>query len=542
MSAPRSASTCRTPRRTLRAVAAGALAGLLVTWGVGGSSHADEPVDEAPESLNFGYSATAWSTPVHVEIYEPSLPIPATPQLEFMMAYSKAQTDGGTSAARASWFWPGDPVGEGLKTFAEQLGLPAQLFAGGYPVQVNAVSPSDEESVKDEPFPGMVMRAEASGDRVVGSTGFTPDGDVGEADDQGAKEAQKGSGNLFEALLGGLGSLAGSGGGAKAAPSVPGMPSGLGALVDFDGYVSTSSAKVAQGAITVSSRSTLGEVSLLGGLVKLHGIKAVATARSDGAEPAVKSRTTWGGMSVLGQEFTIGPEGVEMAGEKQGIPGLSNNPAKALEQLGVSITVPEQVRDVEGRKAVVESRGLQIEIKTDLLKPVLSALPLGQLAELVPDQAGPLKSVLGGLSGMAPRVVITLGEARSVLETVPPMDPIDEPTPDETPTETPEEPATDDVPTGDDTPVAEAPSDPGAPDSAAPESEETTAVADLPPSQNVAAGLPKLFSIPGIITLGALALAAVVGSWFRRIGAMALGAGGACAHGLDSGLPDLRKV
>ena len=39
--------------------------------------------------------------------------------------------------------WPGDGVGEGLKTFFTQLGLPTSLVENGYPVQVNSQYPSD---------------------------------------------------------------------------------------------------------------------------------------------------------------------------------------------------------------------------------------------------------------------------------------------------------------------------------------------------------------------------------------------------------------
>ena len=52
------------------------------------------------------------------------------------------EADSGSSAGRASWLWPGDPVGEGAKTFGEQLKLPPQLFENGYPVQVNSGQPS----------------------------------------------------------------------------------------------------------------------------------------------------------------------------------------------------------------------------------------------------------------------------------------------------------------------------------------------------------------------------------------------------------------
>ncbi len=37
-------------------------------------------------------------------------------------------------------------------------------------------------------------------------------------------------------------------------------------------------------------------------------------------------------------------------------------------------------------------------------------------------------------------------------------------------------------------------------------------------------------------------VAAVGGTWLRKMGAIALGGSGSCTHGLDSGLPDLRKA
>lgn len=522
----------RRRRSGLRAWAGAALVAVLLPWGVGAPAVADDEV--APEPLSFGYSSLAWAAPVHLEVYEPSLPIPSSPQLEVMLAYSKAKADSGTSSGRASWLWPGDPVGEGLKTFGEQLGLPPQLFAGGYPVQVNAVYPSDAQSQKDEPFPGMVMRASADETLARGTTGFTPDGDVEEPENPGGMLA-----NLLSPL--GLDQLKGGGETAKAEAGVPAMPEGLSTLIDFNGYVSTSTSEVVDGQVQVVSKSRLGDVSLLGGLIKVAGVNTVARASSGGGEGVAGGKAHYGSMSILGQEFAIGPEGIEAVGQKQGIPGLSANPAKALEALGITISVPEQERTVEGDKTVSISRGLVIEVKTDLLSPLLSALPLGQLTSQLPDELGPLKSVLGGLGGLAPRIVLTLGSARASLETVPP---VEFPTDAEDPAPADEAPAADPV---DDTAspgdmsapdLAEAPGDADAPMSEAP----AETVGDLPPSQAVSAGLPKLFSIPGVTLFGALALAAGVGAWVRRAGLIALGAGGACTHGLDSGIPDLRKV
>ena len=58
----------------------------------------------------------------------------------------------------------------------------------------------------------------------------------------------------------------------------------------------------------------------------------------------------------------------------------------------------------------------------------------------------------------------------------------------------------------------------------------------------VGAGLPELFSIPGALFFGGILGATVLGSYLRRLGLLALGGGVSCAHGLESGLPDLRKA
>ena len=65
---------------------------------------------------------------------------------------------------------------------------------------------------------------------------------------------------------------------------------------------------------------------------------------------------------------------------------------------------------------------------------------------------------------------------------------------------------------------------------------------DLPDNALAGSGLPPLYSIPGAILVGGIALAAVGGTWLRKAGVLALGGAGSCTHGLDSGLPDLRKA
>jgi hypothetical protein len=61
-------------------------------------------------------------------------------------------------------------------------------------------------------------------------------------------------------------------------------------------------------------------------------------------------------------------------------------------------------------------------------------------------------------------------------------------------------------------------------------------------AQPMSSGLPPLASIPGALLVGGLLLAAGVGWWLQKIGGLVLGGAGACTHGLETGVPDLRRA
>ncbi|WP_141003488.1 choice-of-anchor P family protein [Nocardioides humi] len=335
-------------------------------------------------------------------------------------------------------------------------------------------------------------------------------------------------------LTGGLGATA-----PTTRAAAPGLPPELAALVDVDGYVSTSRMEAKEGKVVGVSRATLGEIRLLGGLITLGGVEAVAKTTSDGTTGTATGRSAWGTLAIAGQEFGIGPDGAIAMGRTTPIPGLDKLPLDALKALGVTLEVPEQVRTVDGDAGTSLSQGLRITIDTLLLSPLLKALPANVLAELIPAQAGPLKGVVSGLSNLAPRVVITLGVAKAEVDTVPPMD-VSAPQPGEeaAPPAAAEEAAPAPAAGGVGVPSAAGPSPVGA----VPAGGGTGPVEQLADAAPASAGLPELFSIPGMLLVAAFALAAVAGSWFRRLGAAALGIGASCPHGLDSGLPDLRKA
>jgi len=525
---------------SVRAVAAAALvAAILPTSAPAAHSEEGEAeqTEEQTEATTPGYggfSTTAWATPVRIEIYEPSIPIPNEPQAEVKLAYTRAEADSGSAKGRASYLWPGDPVGEGLVTFGDQLGLPPELFEGGYRVQVNAAYPSDQTTQKDEPFPGMVMRSEAGEKSATAQSGFSPDSNVSDPGSEGGEDP----GTPGLPGLPGLDGLPGSMTTAEEeTPAMPGLPEPLTAVIDLEGYVSTSRATALDGPVVATSRAILGDVHLLGGILTLSGLDVRARADTDGATGVSGGRSDYGSLILAGQEFSIGPDGAIAGGSPLALPGLPADPATALLQLGISIQVPEAQRTVEGDLATSVSQGLVVVIDTAVLAPLLQALPTAALAQLFPDEAGPLKSLISGLGSLKPIIVTTLGIATAAVDTQPPIEP---PPPGDT-TDPTDDGTTEDPggPTGTDTGPGASVAPPAVDAGPAPTAETapfTPTAADSGP------GLPPLFSIPGMLLLLAFAAAAFAGSWFRRIGAMALGTGGSCTHGLDTGLPDLRKA
>ncbi len=258
-------------------------------------------------------------------------------------------------------------------------------------------------------------------------------------------------------------------------------------------------------------------------------------------------------MTIAGQTFSIGPEGYVAAGAPSPIPGLPNNPAAALEALGITITLPPPAYKADGDKASGTVEGLVVTIDLKTLRPVLSQLQLGPLLANIPfpPEAAPLKSALGAIGNLSPKVVLHLGYTTAAVDTVQPLklptaavpdnDPSGSPSAEPTPTESTGTTggATGGGGTGATTTGGGAALPPPA-DLPAPALEPTAAapVADVA----LSSGLPDLFSIPGLLMTLGLGGALLAGNYVRRIGALVLGGAGACAHGLESGLPDLRKV
>ncbi len=524
---------------------AGALALATLPVGAVAPAHAGDG-----EPAYSGFATESHATPVHIELYEPTIPIPASPQAELSFGYSKVEADSTSSLGRASYLWPGDAVGEGYKTIIENLGFPPQIsgpLAGdGYPVQVNADS-SAQPSDQDEPFPGMVMRARASADRTTAQTGYSTNCQVEDAQqnrDEGDPGGDPGLPSIPGAPTlpsppsgGPSTSRQQDGGAARAkADSSCRIPAQLAALVDFGGYISTSEFANTGSVVTATSRTALTDVALLGGVITISDVHAGSVALSNGQQGTPRGRSGYGTLAIAGQEFALGPDGVEAAGHAQRIPGLPDQPAQALRSLGVTITAPQPKTRQHGDQATTDVAALVVTIDSAKLRHKLDAIPFDDIVNAIPDQAGELKKVLGAAVYLAPKFVITLGNAHTAVDTVQgiaiPTLPITAGGPQSGGSSSGSAGgATAGVPTGASAPAAA----PGS--GAAPVASDGNLQA-----QAAAAGLPPLYSLPGMLLLGGIALASAAGTYLRRIGVLALGGAGSCAHGLDRGLPDLRKV
>ena len=51
-----------------------------------------------------------------------------------------------------------------------------------------------------------------------------------------------------------------------------------------------------------------------------------------------------------------------------------------------------------------------------------------------------------------------------------------------------------------------------------------------------------LLIVAAALMIGGLAIAGALGWWMQKMGGLVLGGAAACAHGLASGIPDLRKA
>jgi hypothetical protein len=511
-----------------------------------------QPATAAAVDLDFGYSSKLVATPMQVEVFEPTIPLPATPQGEADFGYSRVVADSSSGRSRSSYLWPGAAVGEGAKTIEEAVLGPAMVpaeianavYDSGYPIQVNATHPGGPEYEADESFPGMVQRAGATPEKTYAQNGYSSTCDTSGGGGDGGDGGDGGPDLPIDLpfLRASTSSTAASSSAAEE-PECP-IPAEPSALFGFGGYSSATKNEVLEdGSVKVTTRSAASDITLVAGVVSFSGVKSTIVATSSGKAPEASGKADYGTMTIGGQEFAIGPNGVEGGGQGQEIPGLPDDPNAALAALGITVEVPKPKFTVEGKAFTGVIEGLLITINSKTLTDALRTLPLADLVATIPDtnsELDQIKSALQAAVFLSPKFVFHLGSAQAELTIADPI--VIPPLPEVPPTDPePETPPT--TPGGGGTGAVTPPSGVGGTDipvdtSAPPAAAPTTA--EITPASSP--GLPPLNTIPGMLMVGSILGAVLAGSYVRRLGAAALGLGGSCADGLDSGLPDLRKA
>lgn len=473
-----------------------------------------------------GFTTSATAVPLRIEVYEPAIPLPSSPQLDMSLAYTNVSgSSGPASTARSSAFWPGATLGEGLPTILGTLGLPANLFGGQYPVQANAQFPGSPNTASQSYAPGVIETASGSATEAVARAGWSPSGHV--AGDQSSSGLSSVLSGLQSGSLGGLTGLLG--GSTSSSGSNP--LGALSLLISVSGMSSSSSTDYGdRTTVSATAASQVGEIDLLGGLVKLEGITVTSTSSSSlSAGGTSHASVVYGGITIAGQVFKLTDNGVQAGASNAPIPGLPSNPTQALARLGISITMPKPSQTGSGAQTSSVAQGPTLTVDS---QPLISMLnlntsPLSSLINQLPSSAGQVKSTLLGLLQAHPQIVVLLGDSASSATTIAPIKLGGGSTPPAQPVS-----GSNSAGFGGSVPV--------------PPTTTPPVVTSPPVSARIKAtsapGLPGLGGLPGILLLAGLALTAGAAWLFRAMALNALGGTGSCAHGLVSGIPDLRKA
>jgi hypothetical protein len=498
-------------RRTKQALSVvGAAAVVTLVW-PGPASGSGAPLS--------GYQGSAKAEPIHLEIFDPVIPLPTDPQVDVGIAYTRAVIDTGpVSRATASYLWPGDVLGDGF----------SQLVGGdaNYPIQVNSRTPATANAPA------------TNSAQLTDGNGMTTS-----SNDTTTKATVTGLGiagpdtDLLSGIGDGLGQLTGKS--PSSSPSMPDLPvpvsSSLAALATVQNVKSQSQTKITDRTLTVSAHAVASDIELLSGLITIKGLDMTAETVSNGKHAVNSGHATMSGIGIAGQLITLDDGGVHIAGSTATLPALPDTLVSALKEIGISVQAAQTTHEVDGASGSFASKGLVITIETKPLKSALSA-PFGILAKIVAQLPSQLSDQLGPMLNLAPKFVVTIGDVQTSGSAAPAYTGSGIPPVTGNPGSNPGTNPGNTVP-GDNNGVPLNPGTPGQPGSTIPPG------ATVPPQTTTPAGfaLPGLGTIPRLILLGALAGAVAFGWLFRAAGAFILGGAGRCAFGLTTGVPDLRK-
>jgi len=481
-------------------LAGGLLAALVVLVWPGPAVHGDTSLG--------GYTGIATAAVVHIEIFDPTIPIPSSPQGDGSIGYTKSNVDSGpTSRALSSYLWPGVVLGDGWDQITKKPG-------SVYPLQVDSRYPATTQA----PANNTIQLTDGNG-MTTSTDGFNTKASVtllGLAGDGSNPLGGIGSG------LPQLGGLKPSPTQTATKPSPLDVGSSVAAVVSAKNVTSTSVTTVADKTVTAEAHAAVSNLSLLGGIISIAGLDVQSKVVSDGAKATTSQTTTIGQLKLLGIPIALSTDGIDL-----GLPALSTTVSNLLSSLGLELHVMPVTQSTTGASGQVSNRALQIVIDTKLLKQVLDSILNPIVAQIPPV----LRDQLSPFLGLGPRIVLTVGTTDTTATGAPAYN--------------------FQFPSGGSVGVAGAGTTGGTgtgpvtngtlPANTSNGGTQLPGTPGTPGTAPASYAFPALGSVPRMLILGLLALAAVVGWAMRMAGGPLLLGGRSCGYGLATGVPDLRK-
>jgi uncharacterized membrane protein YgcG len=497
-----------------------------------------------------GYSVDANASIVHIEVFEPTIPIPASPQGDFSLGYSAVTTESGTARATASYLWPGSVIGDGFDELTNQPGT-------SYPVQVNSRFPATPKAPKTN----QAQLTKGNG-MTTSTNGFTTKASVtGLGIDSKNTNPTDGLGAGLGNLGGGLGALPIPG--ASSLPSLPAAPSStpvqppkspvpvpapLADLVSVQGMTSTSQAAVGKNSVTSTAGSASSEIDLLGGIVSFKNVKVISTIATTGKKTTNSGKVTIGAMSIAGKAVDFGHDGFTVTDKKATLPTFPAQATATLKKLGISFKVTPLAQKTHKAKGTFSGQAMIVTINTVPLRQQLDS-PLNAIAKALGKDAA---TQLAPLLQLRPKLVLRIGEAMNSASAFPAY--VAPPIKSAPPVKA----------GGGAVPPATGGSTGGSTGGLGGLGGGTTGggttgggttgggtttggtgasagSGTAPAPQAAGLHLPGLAEVPRLMILGALAVAAAIGWALQTMGGAMLGGAGPCQYGLRKGVPDLRK-
>jgi hypothetical protein len=466
-----------------------------------------------------GYTAEADASVVRVEVFDPSIPIPASPEGDVSLVYARSNVSTGPSTrALATYLWPGDALGDGLGTLA---GNPAL----DYPVKVNSRFPATASA----PATNRAQLNDASG-LTTSTDGYTT---------QATAIGVGVGGNSLSGIGAGLCGILPAGtcpsGAVPSTPTLP-LPTALTGLLSVANGKAQGGATLVSNSITALATAKASNISILGGIVNVDGLVSSSQTTSNGTTATTVKTLRIGGLSVAGTAVNL----TDQANASGSVPGVPNKPID-IPQLGLTVKYLQSKSTVSGATGSVSTQGLLVTIDVAKLNQTLHlgalGTPLGAALAQIPS-LGPL---LQGLLKFGTKLVIVIGDTNTSATSAPPYN----------------GGGTGGLPGGSGggggTGGSSSPgtftggtggTSTGVPTGGTVGPAGGTTGVTTPgsgTSQPAAFTLPGLGQTPSVLILAILGLVGLFGWLFRLFGGYMLG-GTACAAGLRVGVPNLRKV